>query len=73
MSKSFKHFTDWRRVAHIPVLVTLQVIFIILFSQFVIYDPETAEHTKKSKEKATEEMVLYPSKLTAIAKRRPTY
>ena len=28
----------WRRVAHIPLIIILQVVFIILFAQFVVYD-----------------------------------
>ena len=31
---------QWRRVAHIPFLIILQIIFIILFGLFVVYDPE---------------------------------
>ena len=32
----------WRRVAHIPLIIILQVIFIILFAQFVVYDEHSA-------------------------------
>jgi len=37
-----KHLYSWRRVAHIPLIIILQVIFIILFAQFVVYDEHTA-------------------------------
>ena len=33
---------QWRRVAHIPFIIILQIIFIILFGVFVVYDPELA-------------------------------
>ena len=40
---------QWRRVAHIPFIIILQILFIILFAVFVVYDPEIAlgskEHT----------------------------
>jgi len=32
----------WRRVAHIPLIIILQVLFIILFAQFVVYDEHSA-------------------------------
>ena len=32
----------WRRVAHIPLIIFLQLVFIILFAQFVVYDEHTA-------------------------------
>ena len=32
----------WRRVAHIPLIIVLQVVFIILFAQFVVYDEHSA-------------------------------
>lgn len=43
-----KHFTEWRRVGHIPVLIILQIIFIVLFAKFVIYNPDNAVHHKHS-------------------------
>ena len=32
----------WRRVAHIPLIIILQFIFIILFAKFVVYDEHSA-------------------------------
>ena len=32
----------WRRTAHIPLIIVLQIIFIILFAKFVVYDEHTA-------------------------------
>ena len=36
------HYNHWKRVAHIPLIIILQIIFIILFAQFVVYDEHTA-------------------------------
>merc|ERR1712158_38575 len=33
---------QWRRALHIPLLVILQILFIILFACFVDYDPQSA-------------------------------
>ena len=33
---------QWRRVAHIPALIILQIIFVILFAKFVVYDEHSA-------------------------------
>ena len=32
----------WRRMGHIPMLIILQIVFIILFAQFVVYDEHSA-------------------------------
>ena len=40
MSEKFKHFM---RFGHIPLLILLQVIFIILFATFVVYDPKSVQ------------------------------
>ena len=32
----------WRRTAHIPLIIVLQIIFVILFAKFVVYDEHTA-------------------------------
>ena len=32
----------WRRVAHIPLIIILQFIFVILFAKFVVYDEHSA-------------------------------
>lgn len=62
----------WRRAGHVPVLILLQVFFIILFSQFVIYDPRSAApgHTEHDSKEASEEaksiLASYPSMYTLI-------
>ena len=33
---------QWRRVAHIPLIIILQIIFIVLFAKFVVYDEHSA-------------------------------
>ena len=33
---------QWRRALHIPFIIFLQIIFIILFAIFVVYDPNAA-------------------------------
>lgn len=33
---------QWRRALHIPLLVILQIVFIVLFAVFVEYDPQSA-------------------------------
>ena len=43
MNEKFKHFV---RFGHIPVLIILQIIFIILFAIFVVYDPVTVTSHK---------------------------
>jgi hypothetical protein len=53
---------DWRRVGHIPVLIILQVIFIILFAKFVVYNPDNAYSTDSSYPEAIESLGVYPSK-----------
>ena len=32
----------WRRVAHIPFIILLQIIFVVLFAKFVVYDEHSA-------------------------------
>lgn len=32
----------WRRVAHIPLIIILQFLFVILFAKFVVYDEHSA-------------------------------
>jgi len=48
---------QWRRAFHVPVLITLQIIFIILFGCFVVYDPRTAESPSKD---SSEAISVYP-------------
>ena len=58
-----KDVFQWRRALHIPVLIILQILFIILFGIFVVYDPETVgydpehieEHKKECPEKSHDE------------------
>jgi len=38
---------QWRRALHVPVLIVLQVLFIILFAIFVVYDPESVAPTEQ--------------------------
>ena len=33
---------QWRRVGHIPLIIILQIIFVILFAKFVQYDEHSA-------------------------------
>ena len=33
---------EWRRVAHIPLIIILQFVFVILFAKFVVYDEHSA-------------------------------
>jgi len=40
----FKHMSKWRKIGHIPVLILLQLLFIILFAKFVVYDPKGVVH-----------------------------
>jgi len=40
----FKHMSKWRKIGHIPVLILLQILFIILFAKFVVYDPKGVVH-----------------------------
>ena len=54
--------SQWRRNFHVPVLAILQVIFIILFSQLVVYDPNTVVgHGPGANEKALDAISQYPS------------
>ena len=32
----------WKRMGHIPMLIILQIIFIVLFAKFVVYDEHSA-------------------------------
>ena len=40
--ENFSLFRHWKTNGHVLVLIFLQIIFIVLFAQFVVYDP-TAE------------------------------
>ena len=53
---------DWKKVFHIPVLIVLQLIFIILFGKFVVYNPDNAYSTDSSYPEAIESLGVYPSK-----------
>ena len=33
---------QWRKMGHIPLLILLQMLFIVLFSQFISYDKHSA-------------------------------
>jgi hypothetical protein len=52
----------WRRSAHIPVLIALEIIFIVLFAKFVIYNPESADYGEGTKERGKETMKDYACK-----------
>jgi len=56
------HIHYWRRHGHIPVMLVLQIVFIVLFAVFVVYEPTTAEYHAKfgSKVRAKELMRDYP-------------
>ena len=56
------NFPHWRRSAHVPLLIFLEILFIILFAQFVVYNPEsvTYEHDN-SNANAQQVMMTYPS------------
>jgi len=45
----FKHMSKWRKIGHIPVLILLQILFIILFAKFVVYDPQGVVHHDAAK------------------------
>ena len=32
----------WKRMGHIPMLIILQIVFIVLFAKFVVYDEHSA-------------------------------
>ena len=58
---------NWKRAAHVPTLIILQLVFIILFAIFVVYNPEDSTyHEKDSKVKAKERMEDYPRKITTL-------
>ena len=50
----------WRRSGHIPVMIVLQIIFIILFAVFVVYNPENALYGKGTYDRAHSMMEDYP-------------
>jgi len=57
--------SKWRKIGHIPVLIILQIVFIILFAKFVIYDPKEVIHdTPKTNgthlDKAEHTIAAYP-------------
>ena len=61
---------EWRRNFHLPVLAVLQIVFIILFSQLVVYDPETVVgHEADANNKALEAIAAYPSESSLIHNR----
>ena len=54
----------WRRSAHVPALIILQIVFIILFAIFVVYNPDDSTYAgKDSKAVAKEKMADYPRKV----------
>lgn len=57
----FKHMSKWRKIGHIPVLILLQILFIILFAMFVVYDPNSAVHHSKSTENGKAQVATFPS------------
>ncbi|XP_059087047.1 ammonium transporter Rh type B-B-like [Tigriopus californicus] len=50
----------WRRAGHVPVMIVLQIIFIILFAIFVIYNPKNAQYGKHTNANGREIMKDYP-------------
>lgn len=56
----FKHMSKWRKIGHIPVLILLQILFIILFAMFVVYDPNSAVHHSKSTENGKAQVATFP-------------
>ncbi len=62
MQLPFK-YPQWRKSAHVPLLVALQIIFIALFAKYVIYNPDSAAYgVKGSSGQAKDTMTTYPSK-----------
>ena len=57
-----KDVYEWRRALHIPVLIGLQILFIILFGIFVTYDPSGVDGVEKSETDGSEKYSGYPSK-----------
>lgn len=52
---------QWRRSFHIPTLIVLQIVFIILFATFVVYDPVSAGgKTKTAAQDAKDATAVYP-------------
>lgn len=60
----------WRRAGHVPVMIVLQIIFIILFAIFVIYNPKNAQYGKHTNANGREIMKDYPRELTRRGCRR---
>jgi len=56
----FKHMSKWRRIGHIPVLILLQILFIILFAKFVVYDPNSVVHHKNSNANGQAQVATFP-------------
>jgi len=52
--------SKWRKIGHIPVLILLQILFIILFAMFVVYDPNSAVHHSKSTENGKAQVATFP-------------
>lgn len=61
----------WRRFGHIPALIVLQIIFIVLFAKFVIYNPENALHGFKTHKGARDIMQTYPRKWSSCRSEPP--
>ena len=54
---------QWRRAFHIPTLIVLQIVFIVLFAHFVIYDPHSAAgNGEAGLADGKEAIKVYPSK-----------
>ena len=63
-----KDVYQWRRAFHIPTLIVLQIVFVILFAQFVVYDPVSSigranANVDKVNDEAKDKIAIYPSKL----------
>ena len=54
-----------RQFGHVPVMIILQIIFIILFAIFVVYKPNNVAYGPDSLKKAKYMMEDYPRKLKA--------
>lgn len=61
---------DWRKHAHVPVLIFLQILFIVLFGIFTVYGPYISKDDKaagKTPDAAAKEVVQgYPCKAFTI-------
>ena len=60
---------QWRRSFHVPVLIFVQIVFIVLFGVFVIYDPNSAVgHSADAKDNAQDQIKIYPSEFVLSIK-----